>query len=37
MPFCSFAEGAAMFDATPIENMFLLEYLPIVPDDFLRV
>lgn len=37
MPFCSFAEGAAMFDATPIENMFLLEYLPIAPEEFLRV
>ena len=37
MPFCSFAEGAAMFDVTPIENMFLLEYLPTAPEDFLRV
>lgn len=37
MPFCSFSKDAAMFDATPIENMFLLEYLPIVPDGFLRV
>ena len=37
MPFCSFSEGAAMFDVTPIENMFLLEYLPTAPDGFLRV
>lgn len=37
MPFCSFSEGAAMFDATPIENMFLVEYLPIAPEGFLRV
>jgi len=37
MPFCSFSEGAAMFDATPIENMFLLEYLPTAPEGFLRV
>ena len=37
MPFCSFAEGAAMFDVTPIENMFLLEYLPVAPSDFLKV
>ena len=37
MPFCSFAEGAAMFDVTPIENLFLLEYLPTAPEDFLRV
>ena len=27
MPFCSFAQSAAMFDMTPIENLFLLEYL----------
>lgn len=26
-----------MFDSTPIENMFLLEYLPSAPDGFLRV
>ena len=37
MPFCSFSEGAAMFDVTPIENMFLLEYLPAAPENFLRV
>ncbi len=37
MAFCSFAEGAAMFAVTPIENMFLLEYLPIAPEEFLRV
>ena len=37
MPFCSFAEGAGMYDVTPIENMFLLEYLPTAPGDFLRV
>lgn len=37
MPFCSFAEGAGIYDATPIENMFLLEYLPTAPEGFLRV
>ena len=37
MPFCSFSKNAAMFDVTPIENMFLLEYLPTAPDGFLRV
>lgn len=26
-----------MFDSTPIENMFLLEYLPHLPDDCVRV
>ena len=37
MPFCRFAEGAGMYDVTPIENMFLLEYLPSAPEGFLRV
>lgn len=37
MAFCSFSKHAAMYDATPIENIFLLEYLPTAPDDFLRV
>jgi len=37
MPFISHDKGSAMFDATPIENMFLLEYLPVAPDDCLRV
>lgn len=37
MAFCSFSKNAAMYDATPIENIFLLEYLPGAPEDFLRV
>ena len=37
MPFCSFDRDAGMYDVTPIENMFLLEYLPTAPDEFLRV
>lgn len=37
MSLCSFAEGAAMYDATPIENLFLMEYLPTAPEDCLRV
>jgi len=37
MSFCGFASGAGMFDVTPIENIFLMEYLPIAPEDFLRV
>ena len=36
MAFFSFAEGAAMFDTTPIENLFLLEYLPIAPEGYLK-
>ena len=37
MSIFSFAEGAAMFDSTPVENLFLLEYLPVAPEAFLRV
>ena len=37
MSFCSFSRDAAMFDVTPVENMFLLEYLPSAPEGFLRV
>ena len=31
MSFCTFADGAAMFDATPIENLFLTEYMYEAP------
>ena len=37
MPFCSFAEGASMFGVTPIENMFLIEYLYDAPAPALKV
>ena len=37
MSFSSFAEGAAMFDSTPIENLFLMEYLSAAPETCLRV
>lgn len=37
MSLFSFSDGAAMFDATPIENLFLMEYLPVAPEAFLRV
>lgn len=37
MAFLTFAEGAAMFDSTPIENLFLLEYLSTAPESCLRV
>ena len=33
----SFAQGAAMFDSTPIENLFLMEYLSAAPEACLRV
>ena len=37
MAFLSVDQGSAMYDATPVENMFLLEYLPSAQDDYLRV
>ena len=37
MSFCNFADGAALFDATPIENMFLMEYLYDAPAPALKV
>lgn len=37
MAFCGFAKGAAMYDSTPIENMFLTEFLPAAPEQFLKV
>ena len=37
MAFLNFAEGAAMFDSTPIENLFLMEYLSTAPEACLRV
>lgn len=37
MSFCSFGENAAMFDMTPIDNMFLLEYMPGAPRDYVCV
>lgn len=37
MSFCSFADGAAMFDATPIENLFLTEYMYDAPEQALKV
>ena len=37
MSFCSFADGAAMFDSTPIENMFLMEYMYDAPAAALKV
>lgn len=37
MSFCSFADGAAMFDATPIENMFLIEHMYDAPGQALKV
>ena len=32
-----YGEGTGLLDSTPVENMFLIEYLPGAPDDCLRV
>lgn len=37
MSFCTFSDGAAMFDATPIENMFLVEHMYDAPAPALKV
>lgn len=37
MAFCSFEEGAALFDCTPVENMFISEYMLRAPGDFVKV
>ena len=37
MAFCGFAKGAALYDATPIENMFLMEHLPAAPAQYVKV
>lgn len=37
MAFCAFARDGAMFGSTPVENMFILEFMPSAPGDFVRV
>ena len=37
MAFCSFDDGAALFDSTPVENMFITEYMLRAPGDFVKV
>jgi len=37
MAFCGFDENAALFDATPVENMFITEYMLRAPGDFVKV
>ena len=37
MPLCRFPGGGAMFCATPVENMFLEEYMPNAPSDYVKV
>ena len=37
MAFGKFADGASMFSTTPVENLFMLEFMPNAPGDFVRV
>ena len=37
MAFCTFDDGAALFDSTPVENMFITEYMLRAPGDFVKV
>ena len=37
MAFCSFDDSAALFDVTPVENMFITEYMLRAPGDFVKV
>lgn len=37
MAFISFADDAAMYDATAFDNMFIIEYMPAAPESFLKV
>lgn len=37
MSFCAFAGRDAMFGITPVENMFILEYMPGATGEFVRV
>ena len=37
MPYCAFDEGTAVFDATPVENMFITEYMLSAPGDYVKV
>ena len=37
MAFCAFDDSAALFDSTPVENMFITEYMLCAPGDFVKV
>ena len=37
MAFCGFDDHAALFDATPVENMFITEYMLRAPGEFVKV
>lgn len=37
MAFCSLDKGSVAFDVTPIENLFIQEFLPNAPGDYVKV
>lgn len=37
MAFCAFDDSAALFDSTPVENMFITEYMLHAPGEFVKV
>ena len=37
MPLCRFDDSYAMFGATPVENLFLEEFMPRAPGDCVKV
>ena len=37
MPAVSFSNGNALYDITPVENIFILEYMANVPGDYVKV
>lgn len=37
MALSAFSERFAVYDITPVENLFLLEYMPYAPGDYVRV
>ncbi len=37
MPLSAFSDRFAAYDVTPVENLFLLEYMPHAPGDYVRV
>ena len=36
MPFCSFGESYALFDVTPVENLFVQEYMLRAPGNYVK-
>ena len=37
MPLCKFSENFQMFDITPVENLFIHEFMLKAPGDFVKI